>query len=101
MDPDELCVTDDGTALDVHWPDTVARIPAARLRAMARDAQSRRQQIETGTIRIAPGLRITALQPVGAMGVNVCFSDGHDRAIYPWPYLREIALTEVRADDVN
>ena len=24
-------------------------------------------------------------------GVQICFSDGHDKGIFPWAYLREIA----------
>jgi DUF971 family protein len=37
-----------------------------------------------------PGLRITEIHPVGAYGVQLVFSDGHDRGIYPWTYLREL-----------
>lgn len=94
-DPEELLVVQDGTALEIRWPDGMATISAARLRAQARDAVSRRQIIDFGEIRILPGLHITALEQVGAMGVNVHFSDGHARAIYPWPYLRALAGADV------
>jgi DUF971 family protein len=28
---------------------------------------------------------------MGSSGVQICFSDGHDRGIYPWGYLWAIA----------
>ena len=36
-------------------------------------------------------LRITEIHPVGMYGVQLLFSDGHDRGIYPWAYLRSLA----------
>lgn len=29
--------------------------------------------------------------PVGGYGVNLWFSDGHDKAIFPFIYLRELS----------
>jgi DUF971 family protein len=31
------------------------------------------------------------LEPVGGFGVNIHFSDGHDRGIYPFVYLKELS----------
>ncbi|RUW64645.1 gamma-butyrobetaine hydroxylase-like domain-containing protein, partial [Mesorhizobium sp. M4B.F.Ca.ET.049.02.1.2] len=28
---------------------------------------------------------------IGSYAIRLVFSDGHDRGIYPWSYLREIA----------
>jgi prepilin-type processing-associated H-X9-DG protein len=36
-------------------------------------------------------LTITGLASVGRYAVNLAFSDGHARGIYPWAYLRELA----------
>jgi DUF971 family protein len=94
MRPDQLKVSKDGSVLDVTWPDQSFTIPATALRARARDAVSIREQHDSGRISVRPDLAITAVQMVGAMGVNIAFSDGHDRAIYPWPYLRDIAEAE-------
>ena len=33
---------------------------------------------------------LTQINPIGEMGVQLVFSDGHDRGIYPWPYLHEL-----------
>ena len=32
------------------------------------------------------------LHPIGDMGLQLVFSDGHDRGIYPWPYLHHLSL---------
>ena len=36
------------------------------------------------------GVTIQALTAMGHYGVNVAFSDGHARGIYPWSYLSEL-----------
>ena len=89
---DEITTTLDGRTLRLIWtegPET--QLPADELRRAARDATSIRQKIDLGEITIAPGLRITALNAVGSYGVNVHFSDGHQRAIYPFSYLRDLS----------
>lgn len=37
-------------------------------------------------------IRLTELNPMGEFGLQLCFDDGHDRGIYPWPYLHELSL---------
>ena len=92
MRPERIEVSEDCAALRIQWPGGRAEeIPASVLRAQARDAASVRARIDHGGVTVAEGLTITGVEAVGAMGVNLHFSDGHDRAIYPWPYLREIA----------
>lgn len=87
----ELSIPEDGTALTLRWPgEAPRRIPASALRHAARDAQSIRHRHDFGDIPIRPGLHLTGMEPVGVMGVNIRFSDGCVRAIYPWDYLREI-----------
>jgi DUF971 family protein len=36
-------------------------------------------------------LRLAAAEPIGNYALRLFFSDGHDRGIYPWIYLRELA----------
>ena len=43
---------------------------------------------------IPPDIAVTSLEPVGSYGVQVGFSDGHDRGIFPWVYLRETLQTQ-------
>lgn len=82
----------DGQTLEIHWESgETSRLSAAHLRANARDAWTKREILDTGAVHVAPGLSICGIDPVGHFGVNLQFSDGHDKAIYPFPYLRELS----------
>lgn len=39
-------------------------------------------------------VNITAIEPVGAYGVKLVFTDGHDTGIYSWDYLFELGVRE-------
>lgn len=43
-----------------------------------------------GELPPAAAVHLTDIQPVGAYGVQFVFSDGHDRGIFPWTFLREL-----------
>jgi prepilin-type processing-associated H-X9-DG protein len=82
----------DGTELRV-MPATglLITIDAAKLRAACRCAQCRRAQIDGDFPDSFDGVTIRAVSWVGGYGVNVTFSDGHARGIFPFAYLTEIA----------
>jgi len=89
---DSLTASDDAQTLHISWASgEETSLPASTLRRKARDAWTRREEIDFGSVRVEPGIRITALKHVGAGGVNVHFSDGHDKAIYPFEYLRALS----------
>ena len=89
---DRLSATPDNRHLIVEWEEGGAtQLSAATLRQKARDAYSRRALLDYGEIAVGPDLMITGLKQVGAAGLNITFSDGHDRAIYPFVYLRELS----------
>ena len=89
---DRISATPDSRHLIVDWEcGARSQLPAAILRREARDAYSTRARLDHGEIKIAPDLVITKLVQVGRAGVNVHFSDGHDRAVYPFVYLRELS----------
>ena len=88
----ELVASQNCEALKVAWSTgEETMLPASLLRRSARDAWSIREKIDTGEIHIMPGIQITALVQIGREGVNVHFSDGHEKAIYPFSYLRELS----------
>ena len=68
-----------------------APLSAGFLRANAMDAVSRRQRIDQGSVTVCPDISIISVRPVGHTGLNIAFSDGHDRSIYPYPYLQSLA----------
>ena len=87
-----MTATPDCRALIIDWDSgETSQITAKILRREARDALSIRQRVDFGTVRVDDDIAITALAPVGAIGVNIHFSDGHDRAIYPFAFLRELS----------
>jgi DUF971 family protein len=72
-------------ALRLRWPDGAAELSATHLRAVCR----------CGGCRARPEPEVTPVQlvdavPVGRYALNLVFSDGHDRGIYPWAWLREL-----------
>ena len=89
---DTLTASEDARSLHILW-DTgdETKLPATYLRREARDAWTIRQKIDFGDVAVHDGLQITAMHQVGPAGVNVHFSDGHDKAIYPFVYLRELS----------
>lgn len=88
---ESLQVTDDLTRLHINWSDgSESQLAAQVLRQEARDAHSTRFRLDHGYLVAAPDLKIEAMTQVGPAGVNIHFSDGHDRAVYPFVYLKEL-----------
>lgn len=82
----------DRTVLALNWPDgTTSRIGADVLRRASRAASEIRRQTNGVELVVDPGLRVAAVEPIGNYALRLFFSDGHDRGIYPWAYLRELA----------
>lgn len=79
--------------VEITWQDGQRqRITHAFLRSRCRCTQCLARQLRGESVPALPGeLRIVGIQPVGAYGIQISFSDGHDRGVYPWIYLRELA----------
>lgn len=74
--------------LEVRWSDgTVHALPHALLRSRCRCAACEQQRRSGSSITAPEGLRLTAMHPISNQGLNLVFSDGHGRGIYPWAYL--------------
>jgi DUF971 family protein len=88
----EAAASDDGRALHLTLGNGPAlRLPAEQLRAACRCAHCRRAQID-GVFPVQfPSVAIVGVAPIGHYAVNLEFSDGHARGIYPWSYLAELA----------
>jgi len=54
-------------------------------------AQGKMRRMNGAADLTPPGLRIVALNEVGHYALNIVFSDGHDRGIYPWSYLLSLS----------
>lgn len=95
MNPDlPEAITDHrlGGVLEIRWADgQVSRLGHPLLREHCRCAgceQQRRQGL--GPAAADAQLRLVQIDTVGTMGLNLQFSDGHGRGIYPWAYLRQL-----------
>ena len=78
--------------LELGWPDgSSSRLPHGLLRAHCRCAGCEQQRRQTGaSTEINTTIRLDAVHPIADKGLNLVFSDGHGRGIYPWAYLHEL-----------
>ncbi len=97
LEPERIEIVDEARSLAVTWPDLRVCFAAAALRRASRAASELRRQIDGIALILPDDLHLTGLQPIGNYAVRLFFSDGHDRGIYPWSYLRELA-TQSSAD---
>lgn len=74
--------------LEITWADgRTSRLPHAWLRSACRCADCEAQRRAGTEPAAAEDVRVTEIRPVGEQGLNLVFSDGHGRGIYPWNYL--------------
>jgi DUF971 family protein len=79
------------TALALHWPERILSLPASFLRAHCRCATCLAAARRGEPPALDPGLTLADAIPVGHYAVQLRFSDGHERGIYPWDYLQALA----------
>jgi DUF971 family protein len=92
MEPTDIRVISFGGAIEIRWVDGLRTELSARLlRASCRSAPARRLRLEGCEPKPVADIAIIGFEPVGRYAVNLVFSDGHRRGIYPWSYLRELA----------
>ncbi|MBV8522068.1 MAG: DUF971 domain-containing protein [Acetobacteraceae bacterium] len=95
MEPIKLRLQNGGRAFAIEWEDgSMSLLTAGVLRANCRSARALRDRLDGCATEPAPDIAIVAVEPIGAYAVNLAFSDGQARGIYPWTYLRELAALE-------
>jgi len=81
----------DLASLSITAPDGRRMVLGAeQLRLACKCAHCRRAQFDDKFASGFPGIAIVAVTDLG-YGVNISFSDGHNRGIYPKSYLAELA----------
>jgi DUF971 family protein len=91
--PERVAVTQHGAALVMTFAGGATRVVTApRLRLACRCAHCARARIDGIFAQSFDSVAIQTISPMGHYGINVGFSDGHSRGIYPWHYLA--ALTD-------
>jgi DUF971 family protein len=85
--PERIELERDTRTLVLHWADASPRRIAYRaLREACACAACRRRRIDGNVSDAAEDIVVTEVRPMG-YGIQVVFSDGHDRGIFPWPFL--------------
>ncbi len=91
MSPAEIRLAKSRTYLQIRWPDGATQlVTAAILRAHCRSATAIRDGVDAAEPSAFGAVRIAGIAPVGGYAVNIAFSDGEARGIYPWPLLRSM-----------
>lgn len=89
--PAEIQLSADRLSMLVVWADgTRDRFEAEPMRQACRCAFCTKQRHDATFPVQFPGVTIAALETMGSHALNVRFSDGHDRGIFPWPYLKHL-----------
>ena len=82
--------------LTLCWPaGETQRLDHARLRAACPCAACRRERLGGAAPAAAADVTLIAIEPMG-YGVQLAFSDGHARGIYPWTYFEQLGRGEDR-----
>ncbi|RYZ99897.1 MAG: DUF971 domain-containing protein [Moraxellaceae bacterium] len=79
--------------LVIRWQNDIEhRIPCTQLRAACRCATCRAQQARGNIPLVAADIHLEKINNLG-QGLQLVFSDGHERGIFPWQYLFELGET--------
>lgn len=90
--PTEIEVMASGRALRLRWPDDIeARLSSARLREACRCAHCLAAARRGQPVSAPADVTVCDVRPCGTNAVNIQFSDGHGRGIYPFGYLAILA----------
>ena len=92
MTPTEIKLSRDKSKIIISWPDgNKAELSAPLLRQRCNSARSKRARIDCAEKLKPEHLTIAEIRSVGLYAINLVFSDGHDRGIYPWSYLKDLS----------
>ncbi|MDQ8024103.1 MAG: DUF971 domain-containing protein [Moraxellaceae bacterium] len=87
--PVDIAVRDD--KLRIVWDDgRDVLLSVAALRSACRCAFCERDRRNGQEPVVEAGIRITEIRLVADKAMNPVFSDGHERGIYPWEFLRKL-----------
>jgi|GEM_PF-748548 len=98
VSPEEVRVGAKGASLAISWPDgRTDTFSAPFLRDHSQSARSKKLRLSGMAVPARQDLTITAVRPIGAYAINIVFSDGYDRGIYPWAFLLQLAQSPSEA----
>ncbi len=102
MPHSEATVSADGTTLRVVFPDGhTSSIDAAALWDACPSATARRARLDERIRPVPSPLRIVSTTAVGNYALNIAFSDGENRGVYPWRLLQDISARPSISDFIH
>lgn len=91
--PETVSLSPDRSTLTLSWRDgSSAGLPSSRLRSRCRCAWCTRSRIDGTFPADFSDVTLTGIEPLGGYALHLGFSDAHARGIFPWSFLRDIAL---------
>jgi len=89
--PESIIVSKGGAKLVISVREGVSHaVDAPTLRLACRCASCKRARIDGKFPERFDGVTIAEVTSMGQYGLNITFSDGHARGIFPWSYLAEL-----------
>lgn len=90
--PAGITINKPSRTLDLLWDEQHVMLSHKVLRQSCRCSvcESARRKLND-VIPVAADVALVSMKVLGSTGVQMIFSDGHDRGIYPWSYLRQMA----------
>ncbi|MBB5423151.1 DUF971 domain-containing protein [Paraburkholderia atlantica] len=77
----------DAETLTLHWDEGPAqRLTSRALRMGCPCAECRRRRLDGTALDVSPDIVIREIRPA-AYGMQLVFSDKHERGIFPWVYV--------------
>lgn len=91
--PEEVLFHQASGRLELRWDDGVqVQLASGHLREACKCAACENARRAGRPFVAAQATALTQLHPIGEFGLQLIFNDGHDRGIYPWPYLHALSL---------
>ncbi|KQV33726.1 DUF971 domain-containing protein [Massilia sp. Root335] len=91
--PSAISLNEKARTLELVWDDRHAVLSHSVLRRSCRCSvcESTRRKLDQ-VLPVADDVALLKIEPVGSTALQLFFSDGHERGIYPWTYLKQMAF---------
>jgi DUF971 family protein len=91
--PSSISLDGKARTLELLWDGAHAVLSHRVLRRSCRCSvcESTRRKLDK-VLPVADDVALLKIEPVVATAVQLFFSDGHERGIYPWTYLKQMAF---------
>ena len=91
--PSEINLDKKARTLELVWDGHVAVLSHRVLRRSCRcSACESTRRLINRVLPIADDIVLLKIEPLGSTALQLFFSDGHERGIYPWTCLKQIAF---------